>query len=81
LRIQNFSELKKITNPGKAQHSSLNDAQAQAYFGTTSYSSFNQINYIRFLDETGIIQKGDEIATRWSPGLRGTAIISNIREC
>jgi uncharacterized membrane protein YfhO len=66
-----FFRTEKDYQSGKAQHSSLNDAQAQAYFGTTSYSSFNQINYIRFLDETGIIQKGDEIATRWSPGLRG----------
>ena len=56
-------------------HSSLNDAQAQGYYGTPSYSSFNQLNYIRFLEEAGVIQKGDEIATRWAPGFRGLPLL------
>ncbi len=70
-----FFRIEKDYQSGNAQHGSLNDGMAQQYFGTTSYSSFNQINYIRFLEEIGLIKKGDETATRWSIGLRGRPIL------
>ncbi len=70
-----FYRTEKDYQSGSAEHSSLNDALAQAYFGTTSYSSFNQLNYVRFLEETGIIQKGDETATRWITGFRGSPLL------
>lgn len=70
-----FYRTEKDYQSGSAEHSSLNDALAQAYFGTTSYSSFNQLNYVRFLEETGIIQKGDETATRWITGFRGFPLL------
>ncbi len=65
-----FYRIEKDYQSGNAIHGSLNDAQAQGYFGTASYSSFNQLNYIRFLEEMEIIQKGDETATRWVRGFR-----------
>ena len=70
-----FYRTEKDYQSGSAEHSSLNDALAQGYFGTTSYSSFNQLNYVRFLEETGLIQKGDETATRWLTGLRGNPLL------
>ncbi len=66
-----FYRTEKDYKSGNSAHGSLNDALAQNYYGTTSYSSFNQLNYIRFLEETELIQKGDEIATRWVNGFRG----------
>lgn len=66
----NFYRTEKDYQSGNAIHGSLNDAQAQGYYGTTNYSSFNQLNYIRFMEEIEIIQKGDESATRWSRGFR-----------
>ena len=41
----------------------------QNYFGTSSYSSFNQLNYIRFLQELGVIRLGNETDTRWAIGV------------
>ncbi|MCF6365449.1 MAG: YfhO family protein [Bacteroidales bacterium] len=70
-----FFRTEKDYQSGNAVHSSLNDALAQDYFGTTSYSSFNQLNYVRFLEKTGVIQKGDETATRWLTGLRGSPLL------
>ena len=44
---------------------SANDAKAQHYFSTVSYHSFNQLNYVKFLQATGVIAPNDEISTRW----------------
>lgn len=70
-----FFRIEKDYQSGSSIHGSLNDAMAQLYYGTTSYSSFNQLNYIRFQEEIGLIQKGDETATRWSRGLRGNPLL------
>ncbi|MEN8120045.1 MAG: YfhO family protein [Bacteroidota bacterium] len=70
-----FYRTEKDYQSGNAMHGSLNDAMAQGYYGTTSYSSFNQLNYVRFLEETGLIQKGDETATRWVTGFRGNPLL------
>jgi hypothetical protein len=52
-------------------HAGLNDAKVQGYRGTSSYDSFNQFNYIQFLQGVGIISKDDEWQTRNTPGLFG----------
>ena len=61
-----------------AMHGSLNDGMAQGYFGTSSYHSFNQLNYINFCKFTGIIQPGNELQTRWVNGLMGRPILEDI---
>ncbi len=70
-----FYRAEKDYSSGNAEHGSLNDAQAQGYFGTASYSSFNQYYYIRFLLESGVIPKHNETATRWAPGVRGIPLL------
>lgn len=70
-----FFRTTKDYQSGNALHGSLNDAMVQGYYGTTRYSSFTQINYIRFLEETGIIPKGDENSTRWVTGLRAYPLL------
>ncbi|MBN2756490.1 MAG: YfhO family protein, partial [Bacteroidales bacterium] len=72
---KSFYRIEKDYYSGIAQHGSLNGAKAQSYYGTASYSSFNQLNYIRFLEESGIIEKGNETQTRWSVGLRGRPLM------
>jgi hypothetical protein len=47
----------------------LNNAKVEGYYGTSSYDSFNQKYYIRFLEEMGIIENGSESQTRFSNGL------------
>lgn len=64
-----FFRVNKEYSSGPAIHSSYNDAKIQDYFGTSSYTSFNQKYYIRFLEETGVIEKGVEFESRWAPGL------------
>ena len=66
---KNFFRVNKDYSSGPAIHASSNDAKMQDYFGTRSYTSFNQKYYIRFLEETGCINKGEEFQTRWAPGL------------
>ncbi len=70
-----FYRIEKDYYSGNAMHGSLNDGMAQKYYGTSSYSSFNQINYVRFLEETGIIEKGNESQTRWINGLRNSPLL------
>ena len=64
-----FYRIEKTYGSGPAIHASINDAKVQSYYGTSSYHSFNQLNYIRFLDALGIVDGGNETATRWASGL------------
>ena len=66
---QGFYRLNKDYNSGPAIHASLNDALAQGYYGTCAYSSFNQLNYIRFLLAIGVVREGNETDSRWAMGL------------
>jgi uncharacterized membrane protein YfhO len=71
----NFFRAEKDFSSGTSEHGSLNDAQAQNYFGTACYSSFNQYHYIRFLKDVGVINAKNETQTRWSPGVRGHTLL------
>jgi uncharacterized membrane protein YfhO len=64
-----FYRVNKDYFSGLAIHASINDAKAQGYYGTPSYHSFNQKNYIRFLGEVNVLDPKDENATRWARGL------------
>lgn len=70
-RDKSFFRIEKDYFSGAAKNTSVNDAKVQDFYGTPSYHSFNQINYIRFLQELELIQGGKEVLTRWAPGLRG----------
>ncbi len=72
-----FYRIEKNYQSGDAMHASLNDAKLQGYYGTSNYSSFNQVNYVRFLEELEMIQKGEETATRWIRGLRETPLLQS----
>lgn len=58
--------IKKNFSSSPAIHPGLNDAKVQGYFGTSSYASFNQINFIRFLSELSVIDGTIEEETRWA---------------
>lgn len=64
-----FFRLVKTYSSGQAVHSSLNDAQVQGYYGTASYDSFNQLYYVKFLGEMGVLNSASEDETRWIHGL------------
>jgi len=73
-----FFRMEKDYSSGTGMHGSLNDAQAQNYFGTANYSSFNQEYYIYFLEETQIIKIGEETQTRWAPGLKTRPLLQTM---
>ena len=64
-----FYRINKVYSSTLSDDFSLNDAKAQGFYGTTSYSSFNKQEYIEFLKVCGVIEKGHETKTRWSLGL------------
>lgn len=65
-----FFRVIKTWGSGPATRVSYNDAMIFGYYGTMSYSSFNNLNYIKFLMAVDAISR-DDIATdaQWSPGL------------
>ena len=73
-----FYRVQKDYFSGLAIHGSINDAKAQGYFGTSSYHSFNQKNYIKFLGDFNVIDPKDENATRWAKGLGDRPILFSI---
>jgi len=75
---KSFYRVNKDYFSGVAIHKGLNDAKVQGFYGTSSYSSFNQLYYINFLQETDVIKKGDETQTRWSPGLMNRPLLQTL---
>jgi uncharacterized membrane protein YfhO len=73
-----FFRIDKGYYSGPAMHGSLNDAVIQNYFGTCCYNSFNNINYVTFMQSMGIIKEGNEVESRWIPGLMGRPILENL---
>jgi uncharacterized membrane protein YfhO len=68
-RDKGFYRIEKDYRSGTAKYASINDAQMQKYYGTPSYSSFNQKYYIKFLTDTETINPKIEHQTRWAPGV------------
>ncbi len=73
-----FYRLNKDYSSGLAIHSSINDAKVQGFYGTPSYFSFNQKNYIKFLGDLNVIDVKDENSTRWAKGLADRPILFSI---
>ncbi len=72
LKVQDISffRVSKDYSSGLAKHRSINDPRIQNYYGTTSYSSFNQPYYADFLRYMEVIREGQEDQTRWITGLQ-----------
>jgi hypothetical protein len=64
-----FYRINKDYSSGPAIHGSLNDAMVQDFYGTTCYTQFNQLDYIRFLNVVGVLEANKEYQTRWCVGL------------
>jgi hypothetical protein len=72
-----FFRITKTFGSGLAVYPSVNDAMVFGYYGTASYSSFNNLNYISFLMAVDAIS-GSNLATdtQWSKGLLGFPLLS-----
>lgn len=75
---KSFYRINKDYTSGTAIHASINDAKAQGYFGTPSYHSFNQKNYIKFLGDVNVLDPKDENATRWARGLMDRPLLFSL---
>jgi uncharacterized membrane protein YfhO len=75
---KSFYRVNKDFSSGLAIHSSINDAKVQGFYGTPSYFSFNQKNYIKFLGDLNVIDVKDENSTRWAKGLADRPILFSI---
>lgn len=73
-----FFRVEKSYSSSPAMHASLNDGKVQGYFGTSSYHSFNQLNYINFMAGLGVIDPKVETQTRWAPGLRQRPLLQTL---
>lgn len=73
-----FYRVSKNYNSGPSVHSSMNDGKVQNYFGSASYHSFNQKEYILFLKAMGIVDASNENATRWAVGVEPRPLLQTL---
>ena len=72
-----FFRIRKTWASGLGKFQSLNDAMVFGFYGTSSYSSFNNLNYIRFLKEADAVSSEDKATlTRWALGLIEQPVLS-----
>jgi uncharacterized membrane protein YfhO len=72
-----FFRITKTWGSGPANRRSDNDAMVFGYYSTLSYSSYNSINYIKFLMAVDVISSTDvALQTLWSPGLTWQPLLS-----
>ena len=70
-----FFRVEKSYASSPAAGVSLNDAKVQGYYGTSSYYSFNPLDYIGFLGALGVIDPTDPAQTNWTPGLKNRFVL------
>lgn len=75
---KSFFRIQKNYTSTPAQYSGLNDSRIQNFYGTQSYNSFNQMNYVRFMRAIDVVQKGNEISSRWVSGVPGNIMLLGI---
>jgi len=73
---QKFFRITKSRASGPSPWPSLNDAMVFGFYGTSSYNSFNNLNYTSFLTAVDAIPPNSETHTRWSVGLMNDALLS-----
>jgi uncharacterized membrane protein YfhO len=75
---KSFFRIQKNYTSTPALFSGLNDSRIQIFYGTQSYNSFNQMNYVRFMRSIDVVQKGNETTSRWVSGVPGNIMLLGI---
>lgn len=75
---KSFFRIQKNYASTPALFSGLNDSRIQNFYGTQSYNSFNQMNYVRFMRSIDVVQKGNETTSRWVSGVPGNIMLLGI---
>ena len=63
-----FYRIEKSFGSGPTRYQSINDPKIQNFYGIKSYHSFNQPNYIRFMTALKVVDKNNELTSRWCTG-------------
>jgi uncharacterized membrane protein YfhO len=71
-----FFRITKLQLSDRGTEINPNDAMLLGYYSTSSYSSFNNLNYIRFLAAMDAIPSNLETDARWTVGLTGNFVLS-----
>lgn len=72
---KDFFRIEKNYGSAPTKIASLNDSKVQHYFGTSSYTSFNQLNYINFLSSSDVLNANIEKETRWAFGVKNELLL------
>jgi len=72
---KDFFRIEKNYSSSPAMHLSLNDSKVQHYFSTSSYHTFNQLNYINFLNACDVLNSKIETETRWVSGVKNDPLL------
>jgi uncharacterized membrane protein YfhO len=73
---ERFFRIRKLHPSGSTLMFTVNDAMLYGYYGTSSYRSFNSVNYTNFLTAVNAVPPNSETATRWSAGLLNSSALS-----
>jgi hypothetical protein len=72
---KSFYRIDKSYHSSPAIAYSVNDGMVQGYYGTGCYSSFNQVNYMNYLELMTLEYKTKPNSFRWAMGLAGYPIL------
>lgn len=72
---KDFFRIEKNYNSSPAILAGFNDSKVQHYYGSSSYNSFNQPNYINFLNACDVLDNKTETETRWALGVRNRPLL------
>ena len=75
---KSFFRIDKTYFSGGAMHGSITDHKVHGYYGTSSYNSFAQMNFINFMRGYDVIDKTSEYASRWVDGLRNRPLLESL---
>ncbi len=79
-REKGFYRIDKTYFSGGAMHGSITDHKIHDYYGTSSYNSFAQMNYVNFMRGYDVIDKTNEFASRWVDGLRNRPFLEALNQ-
>ena len=71
-----FFRLTILRQTNLGTEANLNDSMVLRYYGTSSYTSFNNLNYTSFLTTVEAMPSHSEMDTRWAIGVAGNFVLS-----
>ena len=77
-RENGFYRIDKSYYSSGAMHGSITDHKVHGYYGTSSYNSFAQMNFINYMRGFDVIDKTSEYASRWVDGLKNRPFLESL---